>query len=88
MATHKSAAKRARQALSRAARNSMITTRVKTTTRVLRDALAKGDKTAAATALEVAAKQLRRAGSKGVLHKRTVSRRVSRLMRAANRAGV
>ncbi|MBI5509165.1 MAG: 30S ribosomal protein S20 [Deltaproteobacteria bacterium] len=88
MANHPSAAKRARQALRKTARNHRIRSRVKTSTRAFRDAITAGDKTASLTALESAAKQLRRAASKGVLHKRTASRRVSRLMRAANKAGL
>ncbi len=88
MANHPSSAKRARQSERRTARNNQVQSRVKNATTAFRDAVDKGDKAVAATTLETAAKQLRRAASKGVLHKRTASRRVSRMMRAANKAGI
>ena len=88
MATHKSAAKRARQSVRRKGRNSRIRTRVKSMTKAFRLAIGANDKTAALGALETATRQLRRAASKGVLHKRTASRRVSRLVRAANKSGL
>lgn len=88
MATHKSAAKRARQSLDRKARNNRVRARVRSETKAFRVAVTATDKPAALTALETATRQLRRAASKGVLHKRTAARRVSRLMRAANKAGL
>jgi small subunit ribosomal protein S20 len=87
MATHRSAEKRARQALKRATRNQGIDNRVRTLVRDFRSALATGDKKKAETALGVATRELRKAASKGVLHKRTASRRVSRLVLAFNAAG-
>ncbi len=87
MATHKSAGKRARQSLQRAARNLKIKSAVKTAVRTFRDALKSGDKAQAASALNAACRTLRKAGSKGVLHKTTVSRRVSRLEIAFNAVG-
>lgn len=88
MANHPSSAKRARQTERRTARNHQVQSRVKNATSAFRQAIAKSDKAAGATTLEAAAKQLRRAASKGVLHKRTASRRVSRMVRAANKAGI
>jgi small subunit ribosomal protein S20 len=44
-------------------------------------AIASGDKTAALTALKTAEPQLVRAARKGVLHKKTASRKISRLTR-------
>lgn len=85
MATrHKSAVKRARQSVKRAARNTGIETRVRGFVRAFREALATGDKSKAETALGVATRELRKAATKGVLHKRNASRKVSRLVLAFN----
>lgn len=82
MATHKSAEKRARQTITRTERNTGLRTRVKGAVKLFRDALAGGDKAAADTALAAATRELRKAGTKGVLHHCTVSRRVGRLAAA------
>jgi small subunit ribosomal protein S20 len=84
MATHRSAEKRARQAKKRAARNQSVDSRVKSMVRGFREALAEGDAKKAEAALGVATRELRKAASKGVLHKRNASRRVSRLVLAFN----
>jgi small subunit ribosomal protein S20 len=84
MATHRSAEKRARQALKRAARNQSIDNRVRTLVRGFREALATGDRKKAEEALGTATRELRKAATKGVLHKRNASRRVSRLVLAFN----
>ncbi len=47
--------------------------------RKVEEAIASGDKNAAAAALRAAEPELMRAASKGVLHKNTASRKVSRL---------
>ncbi len=85
MATHASAAKRARQADKRAARNHSLVNQVKTAVRHFRDAVTQGDKKAAADALGAATRQIRKAASNRVLHKRAASRRVSRLVLAFNK---
>ena len=79
MANHKSAAKRARQSKKRQVRNAGVRTRVKRTVRAFHEAAESGDKKASGATFQEATKALRKAASKGVLHKRTVSRRVSRL---------
>lgn len=84
MANTKSAEKRNRQALKRRARNTTVRTTVKTAVKQAREAVASKDPQKAAEALKVAEKQLGKAASKGVMHKRTVSRRISRLAKAAN----
>jgi small subunit ribosomal protein S20 len=84
VATHKSSEKRARQAIKRTARNTGLSSRVKTVVRDFRETLTKGDRTAALAALNVATRELQKAGSKGLLKKETVSRRVSRLNLAFN----
>ena len=78
MANHKSAAKRARQTAKRTERNRGIKSKVKTAIRAFREALAQNDE-AAGSKLQAAARELRRAASKGVIAKRNASRRVSRL---------
>jgi small subunit ribosomal protein S20 len=85
VANHPSAKKRARQAVARAARNRPIRASVKTAVRAYRDALAAGDANKAKEALAKAARVIRKAASKGVLPKRTASRRVSRLAQAFNK---
>lgn len=86
MANHKQAIKRARQAKNRASRNAAIKTRVKSSVRAFHEAAASGDKDAVQTALKKATREIERAGSKGIMHKRTASRRASRLAKAANRS--
>lgn len=86
MANHKSAKKRARQTVKRTARNRPVKTHIKTTTRAFREAIAEGDKTKVEETYKAAAQTLRRAASRGVIPKRTASRRVSRLSVAFNTA--
>jgi small subunit ribosomal protein S20 len=86
VARHKSAEKRARQSENRAARNTSIQHKVTGRVRAFREALASGDRTKAAEALTVASRELQKAASKGVLHTRNASRRVSRMMLAYNSA--
>ncbi len=88
MARHKSAEKRARQSVKRAARNSAVESRVKTQVRAFREALESGDKSKIDAALLSATRELQKAASKGVLHKRNASRRVSRLVLASNKSAV
>jgi small subunit ribosomal protein S20 len=79
MATHKSAEKRIRQTAKRAAINRARTSRVRTFVKRVETAIATGDKEAARSALQLAQPELHRAVTKGVLHKNTVSRKLSRL---------
>ncbi len=86
MANHKSAKKRARQTVERAARNRGVKTRVKNSVRAFREAIASGDKSKAEVELKNATRTMRKAASAGVMHKVTTSRRVSRMMQAFNKA--
>lgn len=86
MANHKSAQKRARQTEKRTLRNKAVRTRIKTTVREFREATAGGDKATTNEAFEQAKKSIDKAASKGVLHKRTAARRISRLAKAVNKA--
>jgi small subunit ribosomal protein S20 len=79
LANHKSAKKRARQALKRRARNRHRISGVRTAVRRAREAMAGDDPESAGTAVRNAESQLRRAASKGVIPKTRVSRQVARL---------
>ena len=83
MANHKSAEKRARQSIVRSDRNTSIRTRTKNAVRTLREKLDAGEKDA--DTLASAVKELQRAATKGVMHKRTAARRSGRLVRAFNK---
>ncbi|MFQ5840014.1 MAG: 30S ribosomal protein S20 [Candidatus Methylomirabilales bacterium] len=79
MANIKSAAKRLRQSLRRAARNQAAKTRVRRVIKEVRTLLARGNAAAAAPALQAAVSVLDKTASKGILHPRTVARYKSRL---------
>lgn len=79
MANTKSAKKAARQAVRRTEVNKARTTRARTAVRSVEEAIKAGDKDAASKALRNAAPILARTAQKGVLHKKTASRKVSRL---------
>jgi small subunit ribosomal protein S20 len=79
MANTTSAKKAARKIVRRTAVNRDRIGRVRTFVRKVEEALASGDKAAASAALKAAEPELMRAASKGVVHKNTASRRVSRL---------
>lgn len=84
VANHKSAIKRHKQSLQRAARNRAARTRVKNAIKAVRVAIQGSDKNQAEEALKVAASVLAKAAGKGALHKKKASRKVSRLARAIN----
>lgn len=84
MANHKSAIKRHKQSLVHAARNRAMKTRVKNVVKAVRAALQEKNKEAAAAALITATSILSKAASKGVIHSRNASRRISRLSRFVN----
>jgi small subunit ribosomal protein S20 len=85
VANHKSAEKRARQAERRRIRNRAVTSSLRTRVKALREAIASGDKAAAAAKLRDAEKALRQAATKGVMKKETASRQVSRLAKAVHK---
>jgi len=85
VANHKSAEKRARQTPRRQARNRAVKGKVKTRVKRFLAAVDGGDAEAASQRLREAEGELRKAGSKGVLPKRRVSRKVSRLARRLDR---
>ena len=79
MANTSSAKKATRKIARRAAVNGNRVTRVRTYVRKVDEALTSGDQAVAAAALKAAQPELMRAVSKGVLHKKTMSRKISRL---------
>ncbi len=79
MANTASARKRIRQTEKRTIRNRARKSRVRTFLRKVEQAIAGGDKSAAQEALRVAQPELHRAATKGVLHRNTVARKLSRL---------
>jgi small subunit ribosomal protein S20 len=79
MANTASAKKAARKIARRAAINKIRRSRIRTFVRKVEEALAAGDRNAAAEALKAAQPELMRAATKGVLHRNTASRKVSRL---------
>ena len=79
MANTPQSKKRARQAERRYAVNKARRSRIKTYLRKVEEAIASGDQTAAAEALKVAQPELMRGVTKGVMHKNTVARKMSRL---------
>ncbi|HEX8447151.1 MAG TPA: 30S ribosomal protein S20 [Sphingomonas sp.] len=79
MANTPQAKKRIRRNERRAEINGARVSRIRTFVKKVELALASGDKDAAATALLAAQPEMMRGVSKGVLHKNTVSRKISRL---------
>ncbi len=79
MANTKSAKKAARQMVRRTEINKDRKSRLKSTVRKVEEAITSGDKSAALAALRVAEPVLVSTAQKGVVHKRTASRKVSRL---------
>ena len=79
MAHHKSAKKRIRRNAHRAEINRSRISRIRTFVKKVELAIAAGDKSAAQTALRAAQPEMHRGVTKGVLHRNTVGRKISRL---------
>lgn len=79
MANTPQAKKRARQNLRRYDVNKARRSRIRTHLRKVEEAIASGDKDAATAALRAAQPELMRGVTKGVFHKNTASRKMSRL---------
>jgi small subunit ribosomal protein S20 len=84
MASHKSAEKRIRQSAKRTAINRSRISRVRTFVKKVEVAISGGDREAARAAFQLAQPELHRAVTKGVLHRNTVSRKLSRLAARVN----
>lgn len=84
MANHKSAFKRARQNEKRRIRNKSTKTRVKNIVKGLRLSVSEKSEEAALNELNTAKSTIDKAAKKGVIHKKTASRKISRLSRLVN----
>lgn len=84
MANIKSAKKRILVNQTKAARNKAIKSKVKTYVKKVETAVASNDAETAKSALKEAISEINKAGTKGVYHKNTCSRKVSRLTKAVN----
>ena len=85
LANIKSAKKRILVAEKRAAKNKSIRSKVKTAIKKVNAAIEANDKAAAHTALKEAVSELDKATKKGIYHKNTCARKVSRLTLAVNK---
>lgn len=79
MANNLQAKKRIRQIEKRTVRNKDRVSRIRTFVRGVERAIESGDKAAAETAYKSAMPEMHRGISKGVLHRNTVARKLSRL---------
>lgn len=87
MANTTQSKKRARQNETRHAINKARRSRIRTYLRKLEEAIASGDKDAATAALRAAQPELMRGVTKGVFHKNTAARKMSRLSARVNALG-
>ena len=79
MANHASARKRVRRNERRADINTTRRSRIRTFIKKVETAISAGDSDAAKTALKLAQPELHKGVSKGIMHKNTVARKLSRL---------
>jgi small subunit ribosomal protein S20 len=84
MAHSRSAKKRIRQTIRRTAVNRARISRIRTFMKRVERAVAAGDPEQARAAFQAAEPEIRRGVTKGVLHRNTASRRISRLARLVN----
>ena len=85
MANIKSAKKRIKVIETKTLRNKMIKSKIKTYVKNVEAAIAAGDKAAAEAQLKVCTSKISKAATKGVVHKNTASRKISRLSAAVNK---
>lgn len=85
MANHKSALKRDRQSKVRRLRNRMNKSRMKGAVNRMEELVAAGSEEQAREALRSTVSIIGRTASKGSIHKKTASRKISRLTRKVNR---
>ena len=87
MANHKSALKRNKQNDTRNARNTHIRSTMRNLVKSLREAAAAGEKEVAQAALVKVIPYIDKTATKGVIHKATASRKISRLTKLVNSIG-
>ena len=85
MANIKSAKKRIVVNETKAASNTAIKSKVKTSIKKVEAAVNAKDKAAATAALTVAISEINKAASKGIYHKNNSARKISRLTKAVNK---
>jgi len=85
LANIKSAKKRISVIETKTLRNKMIKSKVKTLVKKVDAAVAANDKAAAGAALSEAVVAIDKAAAKGVYHKNTAARKVSRITKAVNK---
>jgi len=84
LANHKSALKRARQNEIRRSRNKTVKTKTKNIVKDVRLSVSESSKEEALKNLDMAKSNIDRAAQKGVIHKKTASRKISRLSKLVN----
>ncbi|MBT5156951.1 MAG: 30S ribosomal protein S20 [Rhodobiaceae bacterium] len=84
MANNKSAKKMVRKIERRTERNRDQRSRMRTFIRRVEEAVVAGNKDEAVEALRIAQPAIAKAGQKGLMHKRTASRKVSRLSKSVS----
>ncbi len=84
MANHKSAIKRARQNEKKRIRNKSTKTRIKSIVKGVRFTVSEKSNEAAPDELNIAKSIIDNAAKKGVIHKKTASRKISRLSKLVN----
>lgn len=87
MANTKSAKKAVRQTIRRTAVNKSRRSRFKSSVRKVEEAIASGNKEAAMAALKEAEPVIVRTAQKGIVHRKTASRKVSRLAKRVGAMG-
>lgn len=87
MANTKSAKKAVRQTVRRTGVNKTRRSRMRSSVRKVEEAIATGNKEAAQAALKEAEPVLARTAQKGLLHRRSASRKVSRLAKRVGAMG-
>jgi len=87
LANHKSAIKRARQNEIRRLRNKSVKTRIKTIVKDLRSPAAETSGEDMSAKISAVQSAIDKASKKGVIHKRTAARKISRLTKLGNSAG-
>ena len=85
MANIKSAKKRILVSKKKEMRNKAIKSKVKTLVKKVDAAIAEGNKAEAEAALLVATSEISKGASKGIYHKNTAARKISRLTLAVNK---
>ena len=81
MAIHKSAKKRIRRNARVATANKSRTSQMRGSIRKVEEAIKAGDEKAAMEAMKAAQPKIARSAGKGLLHKKTASRKISRLVK-------